>query len=138
MGSPVDLHAAVKALLQGIGNTTTYDVEVPATPPADSQGRVYPYYLLTPSAGAEPVEADTPAAQASGDVDWLVQVTVVGGTLTRVLEAARLARAALARARLADGVTPLREVQMRVPVQVDEDASPHRLFLPLQFECVAT
>jgi hypothetical protein len=67
-----------------------------------------------------------------------VQVTVAGGTLTRVLEAARLARAALSRVYLADGVTPLREVPMRVPVQVDEDNAPHRLFLPLQFTCIAT
>lgn len=132
-----DLHAAVKALLEQIGNTTTYEGEVPKTPPADSIGRVYPYYVIHPTAGSEPDE-DTVAAAPVTDLDWLVQVTVVGGTLTRVLEAARLARAALARVYLTDGVTPLREVPMRVPVQVDEDNAPHRLFLPLQFTCVAT
>lgn len=139
MATALDLHNAVRARLEQIGNTVTYDAgAVPDKPPADSIGRVYPYYLLAPTPGTEPGEDSLAADVPVTDLDWLVQVTCVGGTLSRCLQGAQLARAALGRAYLVAGATPLREIPMRVPAQVDPDVTPARLILPLQFECVAT
>lgn len=124
------LHAATMTLLRGIGTVAAFDADVPPHPPADPTGRVYPYAVLWPGAGAHPIET---AITGSVGTDWLSTVTVAAGDVGWCLDAVALVRSVLDGAALAPGVT-LSDVTSRArTLQRDPDITPTRWYVPLLF-----
>ena len=135
MTTAAQLHAAVWAALDALPTVTAYDGDVPTKPPADASGRVYPYAVLWPSPGATP--GDGPLGCISPGVDWLEQVTVAAGTPTWCLQAVDVVRAALVGLQLAPDVSPLVDETPRSRLlSRDDDTTPPRWYVPLQFGCV--
>lgn len=142
MTTPADLHAAVLAALDALPTVAAYDGAVPValTHPAhaDSTGRVYPYAVVWPSPGGEHDERGL-CGPLTG-MRWTVQVTVAAGTPTWCLQAVTVVRAALVGLQLVDAtVSPLVDETPRSRlVTRDDDTTPPRWFVPLQFGCVTT
>jgi hypothetical protein len=137
--SVLDLYAAALVRLQAIEHVTTYEGTVPEQPPADEFGYVYPYLVLFPTPGYYPYDMAASLAASSGpELDWLVQVTCVGGTQARCLQAADAARGALVGQELLPFAGPLVEQQINIYPQVDRAVKPPRIFLPLQLRCMTS
>ncbi len=137
MTAPADLHAAVWAALDALTTVTAYDGDVPASPPAGEDGRVYPYAVLWPSPGADPTE--TPLGCLPTELDWVAQVTVAAGTPTWCLQATQVVRDALKGLVLAPGASRLTDETPRSrTVMRDTDTNPPRWFVPLLFGCVTS
>lgn len=133
MTSPVDLHTDALAALKTIPHIVTYDGDVADNPPADDRDYVLPYLVLWPSPGHHPAEARSPGCVYGPELDWLMQVTAAGGTITRALQAAHLARQKLAGLLVGNGAGQLLEEQFDIPMQIDRDVTPPRYFVPLFF-----
>lgn len=134
MTAPDVLHAAMLARLQTMAHVTVYDADVPSKPPADSQGRVYPYAVLWPSPGGAPSEG---SVAGPAGLEWVAQVTVAAGTPTWCLQAASKVRAVLAGHVLVAGDGPLVEdTPPTMPLTRDEDVTPPRWYVPLLWRCL--
>jgi hypothetical protein len=125
------LRAAVLTALTGVTSITVYDGDVDDQPPADSQGRVYPYVVLWPEIGFIPAEHQ-PLASASTGLIWDARVTVAAGTPAWLNGAAPLVRATLAGLRPAPGAAPLVE-EPTTGADVDRDTAPPRWYAPMLF-----
>jgi hypothetical protein len=132
----VALHAGVLEALNAVPHITGYDGNVPANPPADTDGYVLPYWVLWPSPGIHPAEALSPGCATGPELDWLLQVTCVGGDSIRCLQAVTLVRGALTGLTPATGAGYLRQEPVNTPMQIDRDVTPPRHFLPLFFRCL--
>lgn len=85
-------HDAILAKLQAVTTMTTYDAEVPSSPPADPDGRVHPYVVLHVTPGEPTIDS---LAFTQNRLDLPFQVTCVGGDQNRCLFAVDKVRAAL-------------------------------------------
>ncbi|PYG00163.1 hypothetical protein SAMN05216184_104102 [Georgenia satyanarayanai] len=130
-----DLHAALLARLTG-ATVTLYDGEVPPHPPADPQGRVYPYVVVWATAGRPTVERPV-SDDPGGHLTWNPQVTVVAGTTSWLLAAIGVVRERLEGAALTPWVRLRERTDTEVPVQKDPDTTPARYFLPLYYSTTA-
>ena len=135
MAEPYALHNAALALLQDIPHVTVYDGEVSDKPPADSNGRVYPYVVLWASPGFRPVDSRSLEAGTTSDLRWRANVTVAAGVAGWVLQAASAVRGALDGQVLVPFSSPLEEDGTAFNVLEDRDVLPHRMFLPMSFVC---
>lgn len=136
MTGPADLHAALLTRLDALPSVTAYDGQVPSAPPADEDGRVYPYVVLWPSAGTTAEEARRLSGDAHGAIDWPVALTVAAGTPTWCLQAVALVRAAVEGWTPPGAAGPLREEPTGAAAAGagrDEDTTPVRFFVPLAF-----
>ncbi len=135
MTTPAALHLAAFAVVDALTTVTAYYGDVPAHPPADASGRVYPYCVLWSGPGGAP--AETAVHDTSTGLDWAVQVTVAAGDVTWCLQAVTVVRAALAGLVLVPGAGPLvDETPRSQPVMRDPDVAPPRWFVPLFFGCL--
>lgn len=121
-----------------------YDAEVPAHPPAlagDDEGRVGPYVVAYPSAGTPTSETDL--ADSSDDLVYTFQLTCAAGyradceyLIDRVRPLMR------SWAPVLDGVN-FGLVRPPVgydpgPIRRDQDVTPPRFYVPLQYRTTAT
>jgi len=132
--NPADLHVAAFAILDALPTVTAFDGDVPPNPPADKvSGRVYPYAVLWPGPGGDPVDADL---VTGGALTWVAQITVAAGDLTWCMQAVDVVRAALRDVWLLDAASPLRdETPASRVVMRDTDPTPPRWYFPLLFRC---
>ncbi|ACZ29570.1 hypothetical protein Xcel_0531 [Xylanimonas cellulosilytica DSM 15894] len=126
MTAPDVLHTALMTRLRAITSLQVFEFQVPDKPPADGQGRVYPYAVVWPGAGTPGPESTVTGA--SGDM-WAASVNVAAGDPAWVLPAVTLVRQALSLLTLAPGIT-LTEVPLGGVVTKDPDVAPARWFLP--------
>lgn len=140
MADAAILHRAVVTRLELTPWWTVYEGNVPETPPSDDYGYVLPYVVVWPGAGLRPVGARELHGLTTGnELDWAVQITVVGGDVDRCLSAAGGVRAALYGWAPAPGTSRLDEQQpSATEIRVDSDVTPPRLYLPLRFACTTT
>lgn len=131
--TPEELHAALVARLRTIRTVTVYDTDVPTAPPADAQGRVYPYVVAWPAAG-DPYLAERTVTVESGR-QWIETVTVAAGNPAWVLPAVGLLRKALQMFELAPGVHADEEPTGQ-SVDKDPDVTPTRWYLPTQWRAL--
>ncbi len=134
MVEPSALHTATLARLKTLTTLAVYDGDVPPSPPADSQGRVYPYAVLWPASGVAPLEQAVDAVAVG--TDWMCQVTVAAGDPSWVLPAVQKVRQVLAGWSPAEGAVLTEETPRSVTVLRDDDVTPKRWFMPLQFGCL--
>ena len=137
MTTPEALHTALVTRLRGVlaGRVTVYDGDVPAAPPADGSGRVYPYCVVWPSPGGTPSE--TAVHDTSGALDWYAQITVAAGDPTWCMQAVTVVRGATFTGPLVEGDGPLvDETPRSVTVTRDPDVTPRRWFVPLFAGCL--
>ena len=128
-----DLHAEVLAALRAITTVTSYDGDVPTSPPSQPDGRVLPYAVLWPAAGGSPQER--PLGGCTGLLTWSPRVTVAAGEVGWCLDAISLVRATLADRYLAAASGYLREITPASrSLMRDVDTDPVRWYLPLEFE----
>lgn len=126
------LHAAVVAHLKATLTTVTvHDGQVPDSPAADGEGRVYPYAVLWGAPGWVPVDARSLDGTAGGALTWPCPVTVAAGAPAWALQAVTLVRAALDGYRTPGG--QLREEPGSPPLRVDDTTTPRRWYVPLAF-----
>lgn len=134
------------ALAQGVEDVLTlaaplvnvYLGAVPATPPADPDGRVHVYAVLYPTPGAATQDRLVPIIDG---LTWSFQVTCVGGDPTRCLACVDAVTGALTGRPLALGGIAtgwLRELGDPGPAREDRDATPSRWFVPLTYQLFAT
>lgn len=125
-------HVAIWDRLDAIANVNTYDAEVPKTPPLDEDGRVHAYAVLYmgPGGWRGTTLGDRPRQLAGSG-----QVTCVGGDPQRALWCVGRIRAALPGLVTVGG----REYRLRLregdpgPVRRDDDVTPVRHYVPLEF-----
>lgn len=129
------LHDALIARLTG-ATVTVYDSDVPNHPPADAQGRVYPYVVVWATAG-HPTDERPLSDDPTDHLTWRPQVTVVAGTTAWLLPAVGIVRERLEGARLTPWVRLRERADTSVTVQKDPDTSPARYFLPLYYSTTA-
>lgn len=136
MTTPLELHQALAARLKTLSSITVYeDGDVPSRPPADAQGRVFPYAVLWPASGAPAGES---SVAGQGGLDWHTQVTVAAGDLDWLLQASQAVRQALVGHVLVAGVGPLvDETPATLFARRDPDVSPIRWFVPVLLGCLA-
>lgn len=127
------LHAAARERLDALITVTVYDADVPAHPPADEQGRVYPYAVVWPSPGATPPEA---AVDGSTGTDWVVAVTVAAGDVDWCLQTVTVVRRALTGDPIAPGATLVDTTPAARTLLVDRDVAPARFYVPLEFRAL--
>lgn len=134
MTTPAELHAAVRTILEALPTVQAFDGDVPAAPPADEAGRVYPYAVLWPAPGGDRFE---PALSGPrGGLVWVAQVTVAAGDPTWCLQATGTVRAALDGVWLDDTASPLTDdTPSSRTIARDPDVKPPRWFVPLRFTC---
>lgn len=137
MFDPVAFREPVLALLDAIANLTTYDGEVPATPPLDPDGRVHPYAVLYSGPGSN---VRNTLDATSTLKPWGFQVTCVGGDPQRTLWAVAAVTGALVDARLTvAGWTSSPIEHIPGPDLARDDVPiPPRHYVPLLFSLVAT
>ena len=125
------LSEVVWQLLDGIANVNAFDGEV-TNPPLDPDGRVHAYAVYYPNPGHA---HSLRAGRTAHTLNWGCQVTCVGGDRTRALWCIQKVRTALTGARLViDGRRSiLTEIGNPGPLRRDDDVSPPRLYLPLEF-----
>lgn len=133
MSTPAVLHAAVRSLLEALPSITTYDGDVPAAPPADAEGCVYPYAVVWPSPGAHAPEASVDGATGT---EWTCAVTVAAGDVGWCLTAVAVVRAALDGALLAPGVTLTDVTPAARTLRRDPDVAPRRFYVPLDLRAL--
>jgi len=133
MADSAIIAAAVLARLKTITTIGIYDADVPTAPPADSQGRVWPYAVLWTGVGAAPLDQGLTTSAA---LDWACQVTVAAGDPALVLPAATKVRQTLAGFSPIAGATLSDETPRSLLMQRDDDVTPARWFLPLLFGCL--
>lgn len=131
--NPADLFAAVVARLQAAAPTVTvFEADVPTSPPADGNGRVYPYAVVWGAPGWIPDAARTIDGDAHGALDWPCPVTVAAGDPAWCLAAYQLVRQALDGFHIT-GAGPLREQTGTPPMTRDRDTTPARWYVPAIF-----
>ena len=119
----------VWAMQQAITNITHYRGRVGDNPPKDSYGAVNAYTVLYPGAGVG--YSRRLARSVPTNLDWTFQITCVGGDDTRCLWCVDKVRAAFTGARL--GNRRIRELGESGVIRRDDDVSPPRFFVPLDF-----
>lgn len=144
------LATAVMTQLATVTNATGYYGEVgiglpgttvPATPPADADGRVKAYYVLYPSPGTPSPDQDL--ADEHEDLDWLIQVTAVAGYQQDLMALLDRIDGVLYRWRpvvagiACSGLMPPLGFDPG-PARRDTDFTPNRLYVPLQYRTLAT
>lgn len=127
MSTGAQLHAALFALLQGIGHLDTHAGAVPQNP-GD------PYAVLWSGAGTALREETADRAPVEG-IDWTAQITVAATNEQVCLDAAAAVRAAVLGARLVPGATRLREDGPARTAALDTAVNPPRFFVPIPVRC---
>ena len=92
MSTPAVLYAALVTRLRTITTISVYEGTVPTVPPADADGRVYPYAVAWPGPGG-PL-GETSLDELAHGMSWASQVTVAAGDIARCLQAVALVRTA--------------------------------------------
>lgn len=131
MTSPEVLHRAVLDRLAGL-SVTVYDSQVDDRPPADGDGRVYPYAVLWPHPGWTPGTGRDLEHDAAGSLVWDARITVASGNPLWTLRAVPLIRARLDNWPILRG-NRLAELEGVTDVIPDRDTSPPRWYVPLTF-----
>lgn len=126
-----DLADPVWDRLDAIANVNAFDGEVDA-PPLDGDGRVHAYAVYYPGPGWAHALL---ACGGTDSLDWSFQVTCAGGDRTRVLWCIQQVRGALSGSRISVGGQQLTisETGDPGPIRRDDDVSPPRFYVPLQF-----
>ena len=120
--------------LDALPAVNTYRGEIDGTPPTDPDGRVHAYAIAYFGAGQP--QAMRLDGGARG-LRWTFQVTCVGGDDVRALWCINEVRGVLLGVRVPVGTGrvsgKVREVTDPGPLRRDDDVSPSRMYLPLQF-----
>lgn len=123
---------ALWAKLDAIANITTYDGEVPKNPPLGADGRVDPYAVLYAGGGLRFASALN-GLQSS--LSSTFQVTCAAGDRTRAMWCVRQVRDGLIGPITIGGRTYLvRSTDLDPgPIRRDDNVTPVRFYLPLEF-----
>lgn len=133
-----DLADPIWALIDAIANVNTYDGEIadaagsPIDPPLDDDKRIHAYAVYFPSPGWAHALL---ACGGTDSLDWSFQVTCAGADRVRTLWCVQQVRAALggARVEISGQQLPIRETGNPGPIRRDEQVTPHRFYVPLNF-----
>lgn len=126
------------AELPNVPGYVTEAVDVPLI--ANSDGRTVPYWVLhpyAPSTDAEPDLADTVV-----DGEWMFQVTAAAGLTDDLTALVDRIHAALYRWVPASAGLVIGQLKpppgYQAPALLDRDVTPHRPYMPLQYQALVT
>jgi len=126
------VHDALWAKLDAIANVTAYDGEVPASPPVGQNGRVKPYAVLY-AGGGQRFSSGLDGIQSS--LSTVAQVTAAAGEQIDAMWCVRQVRDGLLGPITISGRTYLvRSTDLDPgPIRRDDNVTPVRFYLPLEF-----
>lgn len=134
------LYARIKTPVNALAGLSgrVYDGQVPKAIQTDASGYVLPYVVLYAGVpGDLPADRDATGLVDTGVLDWPFQTTCVGASALICMSLARDVQLALTNLRVGDGYVKPDGFTTPVPLP-DNQVTPARFFLPLQWRLITT